>query len=57
MLAADMRVIPANHDGFQSEKTVVEQFIKKEGLKVHFLPKYHCELNLIERVWGQVKVY
>lgn len=57
MLAADMRVVLANHDDFQSKKTVVENFMEKEGLKVLFLPQFHCELNPIERVWGQAKVY
>ena len=22
-----------------------------------FVPKFHCELNTIERVWGQAKLY
>ena len=57
MLAADMRVVLANHDDFRSEKTVVENLLRKKNSKCFFLPKFHCELNPIERVWGQAKVY
>ena len=28
-----------------------------EGHKVMFLPKFHCELNPTEWVWGQAKCY
>lgn len=55
--ANDMREILANHSDFASEKTMVEHLLESEGLKGTFLPKFHCELNPIERVWGQAKKY
>ena len=44
-----MRIILANHEDFRTEKNIVEQYITIAGV--------HCELNPIERVWGQAKVY
>ena len=55
--ADDMRIILANHEDFRTEKTIVEQYITSRGHTVLFIPKFHCELNPIERVWGQAKVY
>ena len=55
--ADDMRVILANHDDFRVEKTIIEHFLSSCGHQVHFIPKFHCELNPIERVWGQAKRY
>lgn len=50
--ADDMRsLLPYHHD----EKTMIEHLLETEGLKGIFLPKFHCELNPIERVWGQAK--
>ena len=57
MLADDMRVVLSNHDDFVQEKTIVEHCLERRGHLVYFLPKFHCELNAIERVWGQAKVY
>ena len=57
MKGDDMRTVLANHEDFRTEKTLVEHFLHGENLKVTFLPKFHCELNPIERVWGQAKVY
>ena len=28
---------------------------KARGHQVNFLPKFHCELNLIEQCWGYAK--
>ena len=53
----DMRTILSFHHDFRNEKTLVEQFILDEGHQVVFLPKFHCELNPIERVWGQAKCH
>ena len=42
---------------FAKEKTIVEHYLDKRGHLPYFLPKFHCELNAIERVWAQAKVY
>ena len=55
--ADDMRTILANHEDFVNEKTQVEHEVNRRGLQCFFLPKFHCELNPIERVWGQSKRY
>ena len=52
-----MRTILSNHEDFATEKTQVEHYVNGRGLQCYFLPKFHCELNPIERVWGQSKVY
>ena len=53
----DMRIILANHKDFRTEKTIVEQYITSRGYTMLFIPKFHCELNPIECVLGQAKVY
>lgn len=53
----DMRMILKNHDDFKNEKTIVEHYLLSLGHSVRFIPKFHCELNPIERVWGQAKAY
>lgn len=57
MKADDMRTVLSFHEDFQQENTIVEHYLKGRGHKVYFLPKFHCELNPIERVWAQAKVY
>ena len=57
MLADDMRIVLSFHEDFRKEKTIVEHYLNGRGHKVMFIPKFHCELNPIERVWGQAKVY
>ena len=57
MKADDMRTVLSFHDDFVNEKTIVEHFITDKSHTCLFLPKFHCELNPIERVWGQAKVY
>ena len=53
----NMRTILSNHDDFREGKSLVEHFLANRGHTVMFIPKFHCELNPIERVWGQEKVY
>ena len=53
----DMRKILANHEDFRTEKTILESFLSEKGHIGLFLPKFHCELNPIERIWGEAKRY
>ena len=55
--ADDMRTILSNHDDFLNKKTEVEHYIENRGFQCFLLPKFHCKLNPIERVWGQSKRY
>ncbi|KAG2069159.1 hypothetical protein BDR04DRAFT_1022347, partial [Suillus decipiens] len=40
---------------FASVKSVLESSCQARGIKVIFLPKFHCELNFIEQCWGYAK--
>jgi hypothetical protein len=40
---------------FCNEKPLTQQYIEKHGHLCKFLPKFHCELNPIEMVWGYAK--
>ena len=53
-----MRAILGSHPDFKNEKSTVEHFLTEDRKHItYFLPKYHPELNLIERVWAQAKRY
>lgn len=58
MVAEEMREVLGNFPDFKYEKSRIERLlIDKYGHIVYMLPKYHCELNPIERVWAQSKRY
>ena len=57
MLGADMRETLREFDDFNSQKTLVEELVEGRGHIAYFIPKYHCELNPIERVWCHSKKY
>ncbi|KAJ3506528.1 hypothetical protein NLJ89_g6819 [Agrocybe chaxingu] len=40
---------------FVNVKSLLEEHCAKRGFKVIFLPKFHCELNFLEMVWGKSK--
>jgi len=42
---------------FKDEKTKLETLLALHGYKGFFLPKFHCELNPIEREWAESKKY
>jgi len=45
------------HQDFKEEKCRIERLLDDHKHIAYFLPKYHCELNPIERVWAQAKCY
>ena len=53
----EMRSILAGHDDFKNEKCHVDTVLTDCGHTCVFIPKFHCELNPIERVWSQSKRY
>ena len=57
MKAEDMREKFQSMHVFKYEKTKVETLLFNNGYKGYFIPKFHCELNPIERVWAQSKKY
>ena len=52
-----MREILRAHPDFKNEKSRIEHFLEEKRHIAYLLPKYHCELNPIERVWAQSKKY
>jgi hypothetical protein len=44
-----------NQPDFINVKSILEEHCEKRGIKVLFLPKFHCELNFIEQCWGTAK--
>ena len=58
MKAEDMRAALKSHPDFLNEKSSIERYLLEEkGHIIYMLPKFHCELNPIERVWSQSKRY
>ena len=49
------RAILAAQPDFASEKNWLQTEVEKRGHFFHFLPKFHCELNFIEMIWGYTK--
>jgi transposase len=42
---------------FVNVKSLLEEHCEKRGFKVLFLPKFHCEINPLEMVWGRSKYH
>ena len=49
MKLEEMRAEIASHTDFKEEKTNLEHFLNDLGHACIVLPKFHCELNAIER--------
>ena len=57
LLKDDMIKLLAEMRDFKFQKTKVEEMILNKGHRVMFIPKFHCEINPIERVWCHAKKY
>jgi hypothetical protein len=42
-------------DDFANEKPMLQHYLEGRGHVCLFLPKFHCELNPIEMLWGYAK--
>lgn len=45
----------AHEPDFLAQEEWLTQVVHEAGFEIIFYPKYHCELNYIEMVWGWVK--
>ena len=36
---------------------MISSMMARKGHRCYYIPKFHCELNPIERVWGAAKMY
>ena len=50
------RIISLQPD-FLAQKCALQEIIEEAGHVCIFYPKFHCELNFIERYWGKAKYY
>jgi hypothetical protein len=50
-----MYQVLALQEDFQSEKLLIQSIIEDAGHVCLFLPRFHCELNLIGMLWGYGK--
>ena len=53
--SSEDRLVLRSHADFTNEKTALESLVQEKGQRAIYLPKFHCELNPIERVWGEAK--
>ena len=42
---------------FQEQKEWLSEVVEAAGFIIIYFPKYHCELNFIEMIWGWCKAY
>ena len=58
MNADKMHEVLSSFPDFANEKSMVKHYLVEDrGHIMHYLPKFHCELNLIEHVWAHAKQY
>lgn len=47
----------AEQPDFASQPCLMEEVVKRRGHLLIFIPKFHAELNFIERYWGRAKKF
>ncbi len=57
MVAKDMTARLKTYEDLKNSKTILCELIESKGHMCVYLPKFHCELNPIERCWCQAKKY
>ena len=57
MNARAMREKLGSFPDFVDVPTLVEELVRSRSHICLFFPKFHCELNAIERVWCHAKIY
>lgn len=57
LVGDQMKIILQNHDDFRNEKPKLIHYLNSMGHVALYLPKFHPEINPIERVWAQSKCY
>jgi len=55
--AAQVREKLKEYSDFKQQKTILEDYVDGRGHICLYLPKFHCELSLIERVWCHSKTH
>ena len=53
----EMRELISTHPDFRDEQPEIVKFLRRSGFGCIFLPKFHCEINPIEKCWAQAKRY
>ena len=57
LVKEQMIEILSSHNDFHNKKNEVQRLLVRFEQQAMFIPKFHPELNPIERVWGRAKVY
>jgi hypothetical protein len=50
-----MSYVLSHESDFEAQEAWLTQVAHEAGFEIIFYPKYHCELNYIEMVWGWAK--
>jgi hypothetical protein len=50
-----MSYVLSHEPDFEAQEEWLTQVVHEAGFEIIFYPKYHCELNYIEMVWGWAK--
>jgi hypothetical protein len=51
------RELLANQPDFSEQQEWLREIVESRGHIIDYYPKFHCECNFIERIWGLSKVY